>query len=99
MPFKSEAQRGFMYANHPKLAKEFEAATPDGKLPEHVEKMSDGGMACKHCGGAVDADGYSDGGEIQSEEHALPEEVDGPTGQVDEQERLRAFANELGRRK
>ena len=38
MPFKSEAQRKFMYAKHPKLAKEFEAATPKGKkLPEHVK--------------------------------------------------------------
>jgi hypothetical protein len=37
MPFVSQAQRGFMYANHPELAKEFEAATPKGaKLPEHV---------------------------------------------------------------
>jgi hypothetical protein len=38
MPFKSQAQRGFMYANHPEIAKEFEAATPKGKkLPEHVK--------------------------------------------------------------
>jgi hypothetical protein len=45
MPFKSQAQRGFMYANHPKMAKEFEEATPKGKeLPEHVKKMADGGM-------------------------------------------------------
>jgi hypothetical protein len=44
MPFKSQAQRGFMYAKHPKLANEFEAATPEGaKLPEHVAKMADGG--------------------------------------------------------
>lgn len=39
MPFESQAQRRFMYAKHPKLAKEFEAATPKGaKLPEHVKK-------------------------------------------------------------
>ena len=39
MPFKSQAQRGFLYAKHPELAKEFEAATPKGKkLPEHVAK-------------------------------------------------------------
>ena len=38
MPFKSNAQRKFMYAKHPELAKEFEAATPKGKkLPEHVK--------------------------------------------------------------
>ena len=37
MPYKSEAQRRYMYAVHPKLAAEFEAATPKGaKLPEHV---------------------------------------------------------------
>ena len=41
MPFVSQAQRGFMYAKHPKLAKEFEAATPRGaKLPEHVKKKA-----------------------------------------------------------
>ena len=38
MPFKSKAQRKFMYAKNPSLAKEFEAATPKGKkLPEHVK--------------------------------------------------------------
>lgn len=35
MPFASQAQRRFMHARHPKLAKEFEAATPKGRrLPE-----------------------------------------------------------------
>jgi hypothetical protein len=39
MPFKSKAQRRFMYSQHPELAKEFEEATPKGaKLPEHVGK-------------------------------------------------------------
>ncbi len=39
MPFKSQAQRKFMYAKHPELAKEFEAATPKGKkLPRKVRK-------------------------------------------------------------
>ncbi len=38
-PFKSEAQRKFMHASKPKLAKEFEAATPKGiKLPKRVKK-------------------------------------------------------------
>jgi hypothetical protein len=38
MPFKSQAQRKFMYSQEPELAKEFEAATPKGKkLPEHVK--------------------------------------------------------------
>ena len=36
MPFVSQAQRKFMYAKHPKLAKEFEGKTPKGKkLPQH----------------------------------------------------------------
>lgn len=39
MPFRSEAQRAFMFANHPQLAKEFQAATPKGaKLPRKIEK-------------------------------------------------------------
>lgn len=39
MPFKSEAQRGYLFAKHPEIAKEFAAATPKGKkLPEHVAK-------------------------------------------------------------
>jgi len=37
MPFKSQAQRRYMYAKHPEIAAEFEAATPKGKkLPKHV---------------------------------------------------------------
>jgi len=37
MPFKSEAQRRYMHAKHPRMAKEWEAHTPKGKkLPEHV---------------------------------------------------------------
>lgn len=39
MPFKSEAQRRFLFAKHPDVAREFAAATPKGKeLPEHVKK-------------------------------------------------------------
>ena len=39
MPFQSEAQRRFMYAKHPKIAAEFQSATPKGKkLPEHKKK-------------------------------------------------------------
>ncbi len=37
MPFKSKAQQRFMFAKHPKMAKEFADATPDiKKLPEHL---------------------------------------------------------------
>ena len=39
MPFKSEAQRRWMYANHPDMAKEWEADTPKGKkLPKRIGK-------------------------------------------------------------
>lgn len=39
MPFKSKAQRAFLYANKPKLAKEFTKKTPKGKkLPKKVRK-------------------------------------------------------------
>jgi hypothetical protein len=38
MPFKSEAQRRFMHANHPKIAAEFEKETPkDAELPKYVK--------------------------------------------------------------
>jgi hypothetical protein len=38
MPFKSKAQRAYLYANNPKVAKDFAKATPKGaKLPEHVK--------------------------------------------------------------
>ena len=38
MPFKSESQRRFMYANKPAMAKEWEAHTPKGKkLPDHID--------------------------------------------------------------
>lgn len=31
MPFRSEAQRKFLFAKHPEVAREFAAATPKGK--------------------------------------------------------------------
>lgn len=38
MPFKSEAQRRYMYANDPEMAKEFEKKTPKSKkLPKKVK--------------------------------------------------------------
>lgn len=36
MPFKSQSQRAFMYAKHPKIAKRWEKETPKGKLPKRV---------------------------------------------------------------
>lgn len=43
MPFKSEAQRRFMYAKHPAIAKRWSKEYPSqGKLPEHkVQKNLD----------------------------------------------------------
>lgn len=39
MPMKSKAQRAYLWANNPKLAKEFESKTPKGaKLPRKVKK-------------------------------------------------------------
>lgn len=39
MPFKSKAQRRFLFATNPKVAKEFAAHTPKGKkLPQHVKR-------------------------------------------------------------
>jgi hypothetical protein len=41
MPFKSKAQRRYMYANLPKIAKRWSKHTPKGKkLPEHVKESS-----------------------------------------------------------
>jgi hypothetical protein len=38
MPMQSEAQRGYLWANNPKVAREFEAKTPKGAdLPEHKQ--------------------------------------------------------------
>lgn len=36
MPMKSQAQRAFLHAKHPGIAKTFEKHTPKGKLPYKV---------------------------------------------------------------
>lgn len=42
MPFKSKAQRGYLYANEPAVAAKFQAATPKGaKLPARVGKKTE----------------------------------------------------------
>ena len=41
MPFKSKAQRKYLYANDPEVAEEFAKETPKGKkLPEKVKKKN-----------------------------------------------------------
>ena len=43
MPFKSKAQRGYMFANMPEMAKRWAHHTPKGKkLPEHVHHKKGG---------------------------------------------------------
>ena len=38
MPMKSQAQRAYLWANNPKVAREFEAHTPKGKkLPKRIK--------------------------------------------------------------
>lgn len=41
MPFKSEAQRRWMHANKPEMAKRWETDTPSGKLPDRVKKKKE----------------------------------------------------------
>lgn len=60
MPFKSEAQRKFLYAHHKALAEEFSSHTPkDADLPEHVAKKKKrrhglGGTVMDHGAGDMD---------------------------------------------
>ena len=44
MPFKSKAQRRYLFATNPAVAEEFASKTPKGKkLPDHVKKKKKGG--------------------------------------------------------
>lgn len=40
MPFKSQAQRRWMYANKPEMAKQWEDDTPPGRLPSRIHSKS-----------------------------------------------------------
>lgn len=43
MPFKSQSQRKWMYANDPEMAEKWEKHTPKGKkLPKKVRKKKHG---------------------------------------------------------
>lgn len=42
MPFRSERQRRWMYANHPRMARRWEDETPDGPLPDEVSEAGHG---------------------------------------------------------
>jgi hypothetical protein len=44
MPFKSQAQRRYLFAKHPEVAEEFASHTPKGaSLPDHVKGPGMGG--------------------------------------------------------
>lgn len=53
MPFKSEAQRRWMYARHPEMAKRWEAHTPDRRLPDHVRRLRRSALLAKLKGGRI----------------------------------------------
>lgn len=45
MPFKSEAQRNYLYANKPEVARRFQSETPKNvdlpkKVPQHAKSTS-----------------------------------------------------------
>lgn len=79
--YSPKAQRAYFHAAEkrgemkPSVVKEFDDATPSGaKLPEHVKRMAHGGMACMHCGGDVNEDGYAEGGEVAESDGGTYEE-------------------------
>jgi len=41
MPFKSQAQRKWMYANMPEMAAQWEDETPPGRLPPRLHSKSE----------------------------------------------------------
>ena len=47
MPFKSEAQRRFMHAKHPTIAKRWEREYPTSVLPKRVGEKREGKMGKK----------------------------------------------------
>ena len=48
MPFKSKAQKKYLYATNPKLAKKFQKKTPKGtRLPNKVRRKAKGGTKKK----------------------------------------------------
>lgn len=51
MPFKSDSQRRWMYATHPKMASRWSKETPKGDLPEKVGKAKARANALKKMAG------------------------------------------------
>lgn len=53
MPFKSKAQTRYLFANNPKVAKEFASETSKAqmkRLPEHVKSSSPSQHKVQHLG-------------------------------------------------
>jgi hypothetical protein len=48
MPFKSDAQRRWMYANEPAMAKRWQRETPKGDLPKRVGHAAVKGLKRAH---------------------------------------------------
>lgn len=70
--------------------------------PEHVEQMESGGMMCRHCGGRVDEEGYSMGGEMEEgpeESSSEVEEDESEQHEAVERMRAAAFANAVKNRR
>lgn len=63
MPFRSQAQRKFLYANHPEIAKRWSAEFPNqGKLPVHVKKKKKPSLVVDN---KIKAYGEEQGGKIK----------------------------------
>lgn len=73
-------------------------------MTEHVEKLESGGSVCRHCGGAVDDDGYAMGGDVDSPEANILNNNDDDSETTDQMQsivRLRrasGFADAVKRR-
>lgn len=64
MPFKSEAQRRYLYLHHPAMARRWEKETPSGKkLPRHVKDKDRKKSAMELLFGVKSADGDDDSAE------------------------------------
>lgn len=59
MPFKSEKQRRYLYANHPEIAKKWSRDYRDGGYVEPIVNMADGGLVYRQEGGTAANEGWT----------------------------------------
>lgn len=84
MPYKSDAQRRFFHAAEKrgdisaKTVNEFDKASKGMDLPEHVEKMTHGGMTCPSCGYAMGGEVDYDDEWTESEDEKMEEAANEP---------------------